>query len=169
MKSIFLCAILLLILMIPSARQPGISIAAPLQGPDVSHLVPKDLGFATAFVQTLSDSGWSVERVAYSKFNGGMLGTKKAAWVKTDKGVLEVLFFERSAEVEQIQIKEEADSTPSYHHYTVTRAKETHPWCCAPVYFTKNRTMLIISYDRELADALNKLLVNQGLHASGRT
>ena len=81
--------------------------AAPsLQRQDVSHLVPPTLSFANGFVQTLSDSGWSIERVGVSIYNGGMAGTTKAAWIKTDKGVLEVLFYETSAEVEKIQLEE---------------------------------------------------------------
>jgi hypothetical protein len=138
--------------------------APSLQGQDVSHLVPPALSFANSFVQTLSDSGWSIERVGLSIYNGGMAGTTRAAWIKTDKGVLEVLFYETSGEVEKIQLKETDDSTPNYHKYTVRwpntdRANGFEGRL--PVYFTKYRTMLIISYDRSLADALNKRFVAQ--------
>jgi hypothetical protein len=142
----------------------------PLQGPDVSRLVPPDLTFAAAFVQSLSDSGWDVQAVRHSKFNGGLFGTTKAAWVKTDKGIFEVVFFEKADEVEQIQIREEQDSTPSRHRYTVTCATGNHPWeGRLPVYFTKHGILLIISHDRQLADALNKFFGYQGRSASGRT
>ena len=157
-----LLGIMLFLLTIPCASRTSFIIASTPQRQDVSHLVPSSLTFATQFVQTLSDAGWIIEQVAGSKFNGGMMGTEKAAWVKTDRGVLEVLFFENREEVQQIQIKEEADSTPTYHKYTVTRGSESHPWQGRlPVYFTKYRTMLIVSCDQRLADALNKLFANQ--------
>ena len=163
MRSVSRYGIWSLLLFVLPILQADIFRAAPsLQGQDVSHLVPPALSFANGFVQTLSDSGWSIERVGLSIYNGGMAGTTKAAWIKTDKGVLEVLFYETSAEVEKIQLKENDDSTPSYHKYTV-RWPNTDRLSGfegrLPVYFTKYRTMLIMSYDRSLADALNKLFV----------
>ena len=165
MRSISSFGALSLLLFVLPILQADISGTAPsLQVQDVSQLVPPTLSFANNFVQTLSDSGWSIERVGLSIYNGGMAGTTKAAWIKTDKGVLEVLFYETSAEVEKIQLKENDDSTPNYHKYTVRwpntdRANGFEGRL--PVYFTKYRTMLIISYDRSLADALNKRFVAQ--------
>ena len=164
MRSISRYGVLSLLLFVLSNFQAGIFRAATsAQGQDVSHLVPPALSFANGFVQTLSDSGWSVERVALSIYNGGMAGTTKAAWIKTDKGVLEVLFFETNAEVQQIQLKENDNSTPSYHKYSITWPNNRKDGCEGrlPVYFTKYRTMLIISYDHELADALNKLFADK--------
>jgi hypothetical protein len=165
MRSISRYGVLSLLLFVLPILEADICRAAPsLQGQDVSQLVPPTLSFANGFVQTLSDSGWSIERVGLSIYNGGMAGTAKAAWIKTDKGVLEVLFYETSAEVEKIQLKETDDSTPNYHKYTVrwpNRDRANGFEGRLPVYFTKYRTMLIISYDRNLADALNKLFVAQ--------
>jgi hypothetical protein len=163
MRSISRYGIWSLLLFVLPILQADIFRAAPsLQGQDVSHLVPPALSFANGFVQTLSDSGWSIERVSLSIYNGGMAGTTRAAWIKTDKGVLDVLFYETSAEVEKIELKENDDSTPSYHKYTV-RWPNTDRLSGfegrLPVYFTKYRTMLIMSYDRSVADALNKLFV----------
>jgi hypothetical protein len=165
MRSISRYGVLSLLLFVLPVLQADICRAAPsLQGQDVSHLVPPTLSFANGFVQTLSDSGWSIERVGLSIYNGGMAGTTKAAWIKTDKGVLEALFYETSAEVEKIQLNETDDSTANYHKYTVRwpntdRANGFEGRF--PVYFTKYRTMLIISYDRSLADALNKRFAAQ--------
>ena len=128
------------------------------QEPDVSHSIPPDLSFAIDFVKTLSESGFSIQAVRHSIFNGGTMGTKKAAWIRTDQGVLEVLFFDRKADVEQIAIKENENSTPNYHRYTVTTGNEEHPWeGRLPVYFTKYRSMLIITYDNKLNAQINRL------------
>jgi len=163
MRSISRCAVLSLLLFVLLVLQADkFHAATALQGQDVSHLVPPTLSFANSFVQTLSDSGWSIERVGLSIYNGGMAGTTKAAWIKTNKGVLEVLVYETSAEVEAIQLKEDNDSTPYYHKYTVRWPNTSRPNGFEgrlPIYFTKYRTMLIISYDRNLADALDNLFV----------
>jgi hypothetical protein len=161
MRSISRYGVLSLLLFVLPILQADFGRAAPsLQGQDVSHLVPPTLNFANSFVQTLSDSGWSIKRVGLSIYNGGMGGTTKAAWIKTDKGVLEVLFYETSAEVKRIRLKENDDSTPNYHKYTVRWPNTHRPSGFEgrlPVYFTKYGTILIISYDRDLADALDKL------------
>lgn len=169
MRSISVCAVLILI--VAFASRANIVVApVPNQGPDVSHLVPSDLSFATPLVQSLSDSGWSIQAVRHSKFNGGVLWTTKAAWVKTDKGIFEVVFYETVSDVEQIQIKEDSDSTPAYHKYTVTRANESHPFVGRfPVYFTKYRTMMIVTHDGKLNDAINRFVADQIPSGSGRT
>ena len=171
MRSISLCAVLFLILIIAFASRANVVVApVPNQGPDVSRLVPSDISFATPLVQSLSDSGWFIRAVRHSKFNGGVLWSTKAAWVQTDKGILEVVFYDKVADVEQIQIREEPDSTPTDHKFTVTRANESHLFGGRfPVYFTKYRTMLIVTYDGKLHDAINRFVADQIRSGSGRT
>ena len=74
---------------------PESAPALTAQKKDVSDLVPADLGFAKEFVQFLVASGWTVQPVRPSKLNGFFRETKKAAWIDTDKGILEVVFFTR--------------------------------------------------------------------------
>jgi hypothetical protein len=132
------------------------------QDPNVSSLVPRDLEFATPFVQKLSDSGLKVLAVRYSKFNGGILSTTRAAWVKTDKGIVEVLFFETTAEVEKIQITEVEGSTSNYHKYTVTDGVQLHPWeGRLPVFFRKYGNVLAITYDEKFRDVMSQLLTER--------
>ena len=129
------------------------------QGPDVSHLVPAQISYATGFVQRLSDAGWSVQKVSLSKYNGGYFGPTKAIWIKTDKGILEVVFFDKPADLDTIQLQEEESGTPEYHKYTITLANRTERMeGRLSVYFTKYQDKLIITYDRELNEALNLLL-----------
>jgi hypothetical protein len=169
-----LCGVAVLSLIIPCGVQAGMIVhpsRGQTQGPDISNLVPRDLSFATAFVQTLSDSGWTVQSVRHSIFNGGIIPqTRKAAWIKTEKGVLEVLFFEKLDDLEQVQIKEDDDSTPSQHKYTVTTGNESHQWGGRlPVYFAKYRNVLIITYDSKLNDAIRSTLkISDGHTNPGR-
>lgn len=171
MRSISVSVCTVLIVIIAFASRADVSVApVPNQGPDVSRLVPSDISFATPLVQSLSDSGWSIQAVRHSKFNGGVLWTTKAALVKTDKGILEVAFYDKVAEVEQVQIREEPDSTPTEHKYTVTRANESHLFGGRfPVYFTKYRTMLIVTYDGKLNEAIKRFVADQIRSGSGRT
>ena len=149
-----------LILANPSKRESVTSLLKQNEG--VSSLVPRGLEFATPFVQKLNDSGLKVLAVRYSIFNSGILGTKKAAWVQTDKGIVEVLFFETTAEVEKIQIREIEGSTSDYHKYVVTEGDKSRGWeGRLPVFFTKSGTVLTITYDKKFSEEVSRLLAER--------
>ena len=160
MRMLSLCSVVLLSSMLGCASRssqvvPPSSVA---QRTDVSSLVPADLGFAKEFVQLLSDSGWQVQAVRPSKFNGFFRETNRAAWIETDKGTLEVVFFDNDTAVEQMQISEEQKRAPDYHTYVVRTAKTTQRIEGGVAYFTKHRSMLIMASDRDLNEALNRTL-----------
>ena len=128
------------------------------QSPDVTQLVPAQISFATEFVQHLSNAGLTVQRVSLSKYNGGFFGPTKAARIKTDKGVFEVVFFDKLDDLEAIQLKEEESSNPNYHRYRITLANTTHTMEGRyPVYFTQYQNKLIITYDRQYSETLTLL------------
>lgn len=159
MRLRLLCMVASLLLMITCASIVVLPSNSSTQGPNVSHLVPAQISYATGFVQRLSDAGWLVQRVALSKYNGGYFGPTKAIWIKTDKGILEVVFFDKPADLDAIQLQEEESGTPKYHRYRITLANRTDGMeGRLPVYFTKYQDMLIITYDCELNETLNKLL-----------
>ena len=131
------------------------------QGRDVSDIVPPQVSYATGFVQRLSDGGLWIQRVALSKYNGGYFGPTKAVWVKTDKGILEAVFFDKPADLDRIQLQEEETGNPKNHRYTVTLSNgQTVTWDTghASVYFIKYRDTLIITRDGQLNEDLNFLL-----------
>jgi hypothetical protein len=160
MKLLSLCSVLLLSILGCASRPSimGPPAVPSVQRTDVSPLVPADLNYAKGFVQLLSDSGWSIQRVLPSKFNGFFRETKKAAFIETDKGILEVVFFGDDAEVERIQTNEEKSEIPNYHKYVVTSAKTTRRIEGGATYFTKYRNMLIMTSDHDLNDKLRRLL-----------
>ena len=127
---------------------------------NVSPLVPPELGYARDFVQLLSDRGLTIQGVFASKLNGFFNETKRAAFVQTGKGVLEVVFFDTNTEVEQIQINEEKSDIPNYHKYVINSAKTTQKMEGAATYFTKYRNVLIVTIDHELNDKVNQLLAS---------
>jgi hypothetical protein len=154
----FLVAVSLMAAACASRSQTTVLPVTVARARDVSPLVPADLSYARGFVQLLSDAGWSIEAVYPSKFNSFFRETRKAAFIKTDKGVVEVVFFDQDAEVEQIQVREEQSEVSGYHKYSVQTPLTKQRVEGAASYFTKHRNMFIITIDRELNDALNRLL-----------
>ena len=141
---------------------PESAPALTAQKKDVSDLVPADLGFAKEFVQFLVASGWTVQPVRPSKLNGFFRETKKAAWIDTDKGIMEVVFFDNEADVEQIQITQERSNL---HIYILKTPTETRRMEGSATYFTKHGNMLIVTIDARVNEALDRLFASYG---SGR-
>jgi len=157
-----LCTVrsLLVIIFASAFVLPSISMG---QSTDVTHLVPAQISFATEFVQHLSNTGLTVQRVALSKYNGGFFGPTKAAWIKTDKGVFEVVFFDKLDDLEAIQLQEEESGNPNYHRYRLILANTTHTMEGRfPVYLTKYQNKLIIAYDRQFSETLTSLFARLG-------
>ena len=160
MKKLALFSFLIVLswIMISCASQSK-TIAPPVsaaQKRDVSYLVPAELSYAKEFVQFLNDSGWSIEAIYPSKFNGFFRETNKAAFIKTDRGIIEVVFFDKDAEVEQVQVSEEQSKIPRYHKYKIQTPMTQQSIEGAATYFKKYRNMFIIVHG-ELNDELNRL------------
>ena len=140
------------------------SVTAPpsavTQAKDVSHLVPAELNYAREFVQFLSDAGWGIHLIRPSKFNSFFRDTNRAAFIRTDRGVVEVIFFDKEADVEQIQVDLQEDKLPKSHHYIIEKPPTTKQSLVGggPTYFIKHRNMFMITIDRELSDELHRLL-----------
>jgi len=127
---------------------------------NVSELVPTEFNFAKEFVQFLVNSGWTVQPVRPSKLNGFFTKTQDAAWIETDHGIMEVIFFDNDGDVQQIQISEEGSDIPNYHKYVLKLPTETRRIEASPTYFTKHRNMLIVTIDAQLNKSLNQLLAS---------
>ena len=149
------------VLMIFAASVFTCPFRSSAQGRDVSRIVPQQVGYATGFVQRLSDGGLWIRRVALSKYNGGYFGSTKAVWVETDKGIFDAVFFDKPADLERIQLHEERTENPKKHKYTVSLPNgQTVTWEMghAAVYFIKYQDALIITRSGDLNEALNFLL-----------
>ncbi|MDQ3907725.1 MAG: hypothetical protein M3268_05210 [Acidobacteriota bacterium] len=92
-----------------------------------------------------------------SNFESFFRETHRAAYIETDKGVLEAIFFDRDADVEQIRVSEEPMRDAGYHEYVVQTPKTTRKIAGAASYFTKRRNVFITTSDPGLIDALNRL------------
>jgi hypothetical protein len=127
---------------------------------NVPHPVPDELSFAKDFLQSLVDAGWTVREVRNSKFNSFFRDTGKAAFIRTERGVVEAVFFESEAEVEQISVSEQQTGDLRYRRYIVRKPPLTNQRIegGASCYFTKHRNVFIITTDPDLNDALKESL-----------
>src|SRR4028118_2168733 len=98
MKSLALYLILGVIsLMVSSCAFQNKTVTTSLPTPqkaNVSYLIADDLNFAKDFAQSLNDAGWTIQEVRHSKFNSFFVDSNKAVFIKTDKGVVEAVFFQ---------------------------------------------------------------------------
>jgi hypothetical protein len=100
-----------------------------------------------------------VQKVALSKFNGGYFGPTKAAWIKTDHGILEVVYFDKPAELEAVKLIEETPPDADYHKYEIVLAAKTERMeGTMPVFLAKFQDKLIVVSDRKLYEALADVL-----------
>lgn len=161
MRKVALCGFLIALSLLALSCATQSKMAAPPVSAapkrDVSRLVPAELGYAKEFVQSLSDSGWTVEAVYPSKFNSFFRETANAAFIQTDKGAVEVVFFKNDDDVAQIEVREEEGEGSQYRKYLVQTPMTKQRIEGAACYFTKHRNMFIITTDFELNDALNRL------------
>jgi len=162
MRILVICSVVLCFSILACKPRSEISTTAatPLhQKVDILPLVPVELGHAKEFVQFLSDSGWSIQHVYRSKHESFFRETNKAAYIETDQGILEVVFFDTNAAVERIQIIEEPSTIPNNHFYLIKSATTTQrTGGFGATYFTKYRNMFIITIDRDLNDKLHDFL-----------
>jgi len=121
-------------------------------------LISEDLSFAKDFVRTLNDAGWIVREVHHSKFNSFFKESSKAAFIRTDKGAIEAIFFESDADVKQIRVSEAQTGDLKYHSYLVQKLPLTNQRIeGGETYFAKYRNVFIITINSELSDDLNQL------------
>ncbi|MBA3693699.1 MAG: hypothetical protein H0W77_09720 [Acidobacteria bacterium] len=78
------------------------------QSEDVSLLRSTDVAYAdaTKFAQFLNEHNFKVQSIHASNLNGFFRGVKKAAFFKTDKGIIEVIFFSDATGAEKISVTE---------------------------------------------------------------
>ena len=92
--------------------------------------------------------------------------TDKAAWINTNEGIIEVIFFADPSEVEQIDITEQPNQTAGRYLYIIQAPPPTllHDQtidAAYPLYFTIRNDMLVITSSEELDKALKHILSGQ--------
>jgi hypothetical protein len=127
--------------------------------------LPTDLAFASPLVELLSNAGLAVESMQSSLYSSFFQSTDQAAWIKTDQGIVEAVFFRDSAEAGQIRVtpvtgeagrylyKIQAPAPTLSHDITIDAA--------FPLYFTMQDSMFLVTSSAELDETLKRSLPGQ--------
>lgn len=130
-----------------------------------SGMVPPDQAYAEEFVQSLADYGVAVHSVRQSKWNSFFPDTSDAAWIHTDQGVLNVVFFQTAARTDQIQVTPIADAPPDRSKYEVkddgVRASRSID-AGQPLYFTIANDVFVVTSDPDLDETVKDMLTGDG-------
>ncbi len=136
------------------------SPAGELQRPAV---IPDEPQHAAEFVQFLQSAGLTVRSVQPSRLAAMFRGVNEAAFVTTDKGVVEVVFFPGPADAEQITITySRASSQAVPHRYRIQgwapNGEGRTIEAAYPVYFSLHRNWFIQTLEPELEALLKRAL-----------
>ena len=145
-----------------SAKNPSLASVA-YQSKDSSLLKFTDVAYAEAmeFAQFLNSKGVTVQSVHGSKFNGFFRGLKKAAFFRTDKGVVDVIFLPEPTGAEKVRVIEQRRE--GRYHYSFEGQPHPNPPgdtidAGRPVYFLMHRNWFMVLSNKELYGALRRSL-----------
>ena len=130
------------------------------QTQDASLLQPRDIAYREAmeFAQFLIEHGITVVSVHRSKLESFFRGVEKAAFFKTDKGIVEVIFFPEPTGAEKVQVLEQ--HKPGRYIYSFKGQPNPQPRDVIdsnrPLYFVTHRNLFIVTGDKEFHAALNQ-------------
>lgn len=137
------------------------------QSKDGSILKHTNVAYAEAmeFAQFLNGKRIIVKTVHASKLNGFFQGLDKAAFFRTDKGIVEVIFFPVPTGAERVRVTEQRLAG----RYLYSFEGQPHPNppgdridASRPMYFLMQRNWFIVVFDNKgLYDALT-LALTQG-------
>jgi hypothetical protein len=132
----------------------GFAVAAQRAGtPDESLLRPSNPAYPDAieFARFLNEHNIAVQSAHSSKLNGFFRDLPKAAYFKTDKGILEVIFFPDNG-AEKVSVTEVRDG--SRYIYSFTGQPRPNPPgntfnAAFPVYFVKRGGWFVVTYNKD--------------------
>jgi hypothetical protein len=137
--------------------------AVAYQAKDSSLLKPTDVAYTESMevAQFLNGKGINVKSVHGSKLNGFFRGLNKAAFFKTEKGVVEVIFFPEQMGAERVQVREQRKA--GRYLYSFEGQPDPNPPgdtidAGRPMYFLMHRSWFIVLSSKELHDALQRAL-----------
>jgi hypothetical protein len=143
----------------PAPQQTSSQATIAYQSKDSSILKPTDVAYVEAieFARFLNGKGMIVKSVHGSKLNGFFRGVEKAAFFRTDKGIVEVIFFPELTGAERVQVTEQRRAG----RYLYSFEGQSHPNpqgdtfdSNRPMYFLMRRNWLIVPDSKEFYDSL---------------
>ena len=126
---------------------------------DSSLLRPTDSSYPEAmkFAEFLREHSFKVESLHRSKLEGFFRGVPKAAFIRTDKGVVEVIFFADPGSAEKVETTERMNQG----RYIYTFSGQPQPDLASdkidaayPIYFVTHDNQFIVTQDAGIAATL---------------
>jgi hypothetical protein len=138
---------------------PYFSVPAQRPGsPDDSLLRPSHHAYVDAmeFARFLNEHNIAVKSIHNSKLSGFFRGLPKAAFFRTDKGILEVIFFPDNG-AEKVSVTERRDN--NRYIYSFRGQPQPDPArdiydSARPVYFIAHGGWFVVTYDEEASTAV---------------
>jgi hypothetical protein len=127
--------------------------------------IPAELKHVAPFVEFLRGAGLIVLEVQQSHLTGMFKGTDQAAYITTNRGVLELVTFPGPTDAERITIEySKTPGVPASHHYLFQGWPingDAGKWSgTQPAYFTLHKNWFIVAWQPEL-DAFVKRRLGQ--------
>ena len=147
----------------PAQLKSSSQLSQASQSQDKSLLKPTDIAYADAmeFARFLNNKGFNVKSVHRSKLESFFRGIEKAAFFRTEKGVVEVIFFPEPTGAGKIQVREQRKAG----RYLYSFKGQPYPNSPGdtfdsdrPVYFLGYRNWFIVPDGEQFYDALKSAL-----------
>ena len=133
------------------------------QSQDGSLLKPGHIAYddAMEFARFLDDKGITVKSVHRSKLESLFQGVEKAAFFRTEKGVVEVIFFPEPIGAEKVKVTEQRKAGRYLYSFQGQPNPEPGDGFDAnrPMYFLMHRNWFIVPDSEELYDTLKRALI----------
>lgn len=134
--------------------------ASANQSDDTSLMRSTDIAYEEAmkFAQLLREHGFTVRSVHRSKMESFFKGLNKAAFIRTDKGVIEVIFFDDPTGAEKVQVLEQWQDERYIYSFQGQPQPNTGDRMNAayPVYFIAHHNLFMVTNEPELGTALKQ-------------
>ena len=140
-----------------------LATASANQGDDVSRIRSPDVASTEAlhFAETLQQHGFTVQSIHRSKLEGFFNGLNRAAFLRTDKGIIEVIFFDEPTGAERVRVIEKRRGNRYLYAFEGQPNPQPGERIDAgyPIYFIPYKNWFMVVMDKELASVLQQAFV----------
>jgi hypothetical protein len=127
--------------------------------PQAGIVVPDRFRHAEQFIRTLEAGGLVVQGISQSTLEASFGGGQNAAFITTNRGVVEIIVFPGAMDAEQLSITYTKWNGNQHHYYIngpTVRAPENAYGQFA--YYTLNKNWFIQTYEPELDGVIKRIL-----------
>jgi hypothetical protein len=150
---------ILSIAVICSASTGSIGAAPSRPATQSGIVVPDRFRHAEPFIRTLEAGGLMVYAIAQSYLEASFGGGQKAAYITTDKGVVEVVVLPGATDAEQLTVMYSKWNGNRHHYYitgpSVSKADDVYG---QSLYITLHKNWFIETFDAELDGIIKRIL-----------